>query len=121
MIHSLAFSGAGSWSNEDAIASYNASHKEVLTRSIILNLMSGYGKKRGGTYQLPGNTGYPNQCIFVFDPEFETYCDEMAQKLVANKTDKNIIGYFETAGYYLAANYGRTSGRVCGGSSGTIL
>ena len=35
-----------------------------------------------------------NQCIFVFDPEFETYCDEMAQKLVANKTDKNIIGYF---------------------------
>lgn len=27
-------------------------------------------------------------------PEFETYCDEMAQKLVANKTDKNIIGYF---------------------------
>ena len=38
--------------------------------------------------------GYPNQCIFVFDPEFETYCDEMAQKLVANKTDKNIIGYF---------------------------
>ena len=68
--------------------------KEVLTRSIILNLMSGYGKKRGGTYQLPGNTGYPNQCIFVFDPEFETYCDEMAQKLVANKMDKNIIGYF---------------------------
>ena len=94
MIHSLGFSGAGSWSNEEAIASYNASHKEVLTRSIILNLMSGYGKKRGGTYQLPGNTGYPNQCIFVFDPEFETYCDEMAQKLVANKTDKNIIGYF---------------------------
>lgn len=88
------FSGTGSWSNEEAIASYNASHKEVLTRSIILNLMSGYGKKRGGTYQLPGNTGYPNQCIFVFDPEFETYCDEMAQKLVANKTDKNIIGYF---------------------------
>ena len=31
---------------------------------------------------------------FRFDPEFETYCDEMAQKLVANKTDKNIIGYF---------------------------
>ena len=94
MIHSLGFSGTGSWSNEEAIASYNASHKEVLTRSIILNLMSGYGKKRGGTYQLPGNTGYPNQCIFVFDPEFETYCDEMAQKLVANKMDKNIIGYF---------------------------
>ena len=33
MIHSLGFSGTGSWSNEEAIASYNASHKEVLTRS----------------------------------------------------------------------------------------
>ena len=65
MIHSLGFSGTGSWSNEEAIASYNASHKEVLTRSIILNLMSGYGKKRGGTYQLPGNTGYPNS-VFSF-------------------------------------------------------
>ena len=65
MIHSLGFSGTGSWSNEEAIASYNASHKEVLTRSIILNLMSGYGKKRGGTYQLPGNTGYPNQAGIV--------------------------------------------------------
>lgn len=80
MIHSLGFSGTGSWSNEEAIASYNASHKEVLTRSIILNLMSGYGKKRGGTYQLPGNTGYPNQCIFVFDPN---------SKLIAMRWHKN--------------------------------
>ena len=30
--------------------------------------MSSYGKKRGGTFQKPGHTGYPNDCIFVFDP-----------------------------------------------------
>lgn len=95
LLHSLGFSGAGSWSDEDRIAEYNATHKkEVLARSIILRMMSGYGKKRGGTYQLPGNTGYPNQCIFVFDPEFETYCDEVAQTLAKSKSDRNIIGYF---------------------------
>jgi hypothetical protein len=56
--------------------------------------MSGYGKKRGGTIQLPGNTGYPNQCIFVFDPEFETYCDERAKELVNYANDTNLFGYF---------------------------
>lgn len=94
LFHSLGFSGTGSWSDEEAIERYNASHEAVLSRSIILNLMNGYGKKRGGTYQLPGNTGYPNQCIFVFDPEFETYCNEETRKLAANRADKNIIGYF---------------------------
>lgn len=94
LLHSLGFSGTGSWSDEERIERYNATHKEVLTRSVILNMMSGYGRKRGGTYQLPGNTGYPNQCIFVFDPEFETYCDEVAQGLAKNKADRNLIGYF---------------------------
>jgi hypothetical protein len=56
--------------------------------------MAGYGKKRGGTYQLPGNIGYPNQCIFVFDTEFEDYCDEQAKKLIKYKNDKNLFGYF---------------------------
>jgi hypothetical protein len=56
--------------------------------------MSGYGKKRGGTVQLPGNTGYPNQCIFVFDTEFETYCDERAKELVKYANDTNLFGYF---------------------------
>ncbi|MEG1160794.1 agarase [Bacteroides sp.] len=94
LLHSLGFSGTGSWSDEESIAAYNASHKEVLTRSTILSMMSGYGKKRGGTYQLPGNTGYPNQCIFVFDPDFEMYCDEVAKKLAQNASDPHIIGYF---------------------------
>lgn len=94
LLRTLGFSGAGSWSDEEALSRYNAGSKDVLTRSVILNFMSGYGKKRGGTYQLPGNVGYPNQCIFVFDPEFEVYCDAMAQKLVVNKSDRNIVGYF---------------------------
>jgi hypothetical protein len=56
--------------------------------------MSGYGKKRGGTYQQPGHTGYPKDCIFVFDPGFEEYCNEEAKKLVESKDDPWLLGYF---------------------------
>lgn len=57
--------------------------------------MAGYGRKRGGTYQLPGNIGFPNQTIFVFDPEFKTYCEAVLLSLVAaSKEDANLFGYF---------------------------
>ena len=56
--------------------------------------MSSYGKKRGGTFQQPGHTGYPNDCIFVFDPEFETFCDEHARQLSAARDDPWLLGHF---------------------------
>jgi hypothetical protein len=56
--------------------------------------MSGYGRKRGGTYQQAGHTGYPNDAIFVFDPGFVTFCDEHAKQLLAYKDDPNLFGYF---------------------------
>ena len=88
------FNGSGSWSEDEQIQDYNKTAKSPLTFTPNLNFMSGYGKKRGGTVQLPGNTGYPNQCIFVFDPEFETYCDERAKELVKYNNDTNLFGYF---------------------------
>ena len=88
------FNGSGSWSEDEQIQDYNKTAKSPLTFTPNLNFMSGYGKKRGGTIQLPGNTGYPNQCIFVFDPEFETYCDERAKELVNYANDTNLFGYF---------------------------
>jgi hypothetical protein len=88
------FNGSGSWSEDEQIQDYNKTAKAPLTFTPNLNFMSGYGKKRGGTVQLPGNTGYPNQCIFVFDTEFETYCDERAKELVKYANDTNLFGYF---------------------------
>lgn len=96
MLHSLDFVGTGSWCEEPSIAKYNEAHPDaILTRTIIVNMMSSYGKKRGGTYQASGHTGYPNSCIFVFDPDFETFCDEYAEKMLTpNVDDPNIVGYF---------------------------
>jgi hypothetical protein len=67
---------------------------EPLVYTLIWNFMSGYGKRRGGTYQQPGHTGYPKDCIFVFDPEFETFCDEHARQLAATRDDPWLLGHF---------------------------
>lgn len=93
-LENYGFSGSGSWSEDDLIKEYNKSASFPWTYSPNLSFMNGYGKKHGGTYQLAGNTGYPNQCVFVFDPEFEVFCDEKAKELVKNTNDKNLFGYF---------------------------
>jgi hypothetical protein len=84
------FTGAGAWS--DAAALRSVSHPLVYTR--VLDFMGSYGRKRGGTYSQPGHTGYPGDCIFVFDPAFEAFCDERARPLAAGKDDPRLLGYF---------------------------
>lgn len=88
------FNGTGSWSDVGAVRKYNQKAECPLTYTPNLNFMSSYGRKRGGTYQLPGNTGYPNQCIFAFDPEFETFCMEHARQVMKYALDKNLFGFF---------------------------
>ncbi|WP_262246668.1 glycoside hydrolase family 16 protein [Parapedobacter soli] len=93
-LHHYGFTGAGSWSVNELLIQTNQQKDYQLTYTPNLNFMSSYGKKRGGTYQLPGNTGYPNQTIFVFDPEFEAFCDEHAMQLEKYALDKNLFGVF---------------------------
>lgn len=88
--------GIGAWSQDDVIRRFNErSSDERLSYSVNLRLMAAYGKLRGGTYQLAGNIGYPNQTIFVFDPEFKTFCDSVAEADIASLAgDKDLFGYF---------------------------
>lgn len=93
-LHELGFNGTGSWSDHDAIRNRPLQQSQPLAYTINWNFMSSYGKERGGTFQQPGHTGYPKNSIFVFDPEFETFCDKHAQKLVPYKDDPNLFGHF---------------------------
>ena len=90
LLHDTGFNGTGAWSQNEVLR--QAPHPLVYTN--ILNFMGDYGKKRGGTYQQPGHLGYPKDCIFVFDPEFETFCDQEAQKLETTKNDPWLLGHF---------------------------
>jgi hypothetical protein len=89
-LRSLGFNNLGAWS--DTANLRQAAKPMPYTR--VLNFMSGYGDKRGGTYQQSGHMGYPSDCIFVFDSAFETYCDERARLLAELKNDPWLLGYF---------------------------
>src|SRR5687768_14703648 len=69
MLRELGFNSTGAWSSDELLAG----SPTRLAYTPTWSFMSRYGKKRGGTYPEPGHTGYPNKCIFVFDPEFETF------------------------------------------------
>lgn len=90
LLHSLGFNGLGAWSDTGRLR--QAAHPLVYTR--IWDFMSSYGQKRGGTYQQSGHIGYPKDCIFVFDPEFEKFCDNYARQLAATKDDPWLLGHF---------------------------
>ncbi|MDN3666960.1 hypothetical protein ACFFU1_08025 [Algibacter miyuki] len=94
MLQENGFNCAGSWSDVETIVEANKTLEKPLPYTIIWNFMSSYGRKRGGTHQQPGHTGYPEDAIFVFDPEFETFCDQHAKKLLKYKDDPNLFGHF---------------------------
>jgi hypothetical protein len=84
------FNGLGAWSDT---ARLRATPTPLVYTS-IWNFMASYGRRRGGTFQQPGHTGYPKDCIFVFDEGFEKFCDEFAQQLAATKDDPWLLGHF---------------------------
>lgn len=90
MLWQYGFNGTGAWSDTEPLRA--APRPQVYTK--MWNFMSSYGRKRGGTFQQPGHTGYPNDCIFVFDPDFEKFCDEQARQLAADKEDPWLLGHF---------------------------
>jgi hypothetical protein len=90
LLHLLGFNGLGAWSDTERLR--QAPQPLVYTR--IWDFMSRYGQKRGGTYQQSGHIGYPENCIFVFDPGFETFCDQYARQLAKTKDDPWLLGHF---------------------------
>ena len=94
MLQENGFNCAGSWSDYKAIIEVNKNSDKPFAYTINWNFMSGYGRERGGTFQQPGHTGYPGDAIFVFDPEWEAFCDRHAKQVAAYKDDPNLFGYF---------------------------
>ena len=90
MLRANGFNGLGGWSEDDVLTKV----KQPVTHTRLLGFMAGYGKIRGGTHMQPGHIGYPNDCIFVFDPAFEKFCDGYARQLSDFKNDPWLLGYF---------------------------
>ena len=90
LLKETGFNGIGAWCDYDSLKP--ASSELAYTK--LWNFMSKYGKERGGTYQKPGHTGYPEDCPFIFDPEFPGFCMEYAKALAETKDDPWLVGHF---------------------------
>lgn len=90
MLRSYAFNGAGAWSSADLI---RKSPTPVLY-TCIWNFMSAFAKSRKLTHVQPGHTGYVDDCIPVFHPQFEAFCNDLARGLAAYKDDPWCLGHF---------------------------
>jgi hypothetical protein len=86
----LGFNGTGAWSSDKLLRGA----PRRLPYCPTFSFMSRYGKKRGGTYAEPGHTGYPNKCMFVFDPEFAIHAEEYAKQIAPLRDDPYLFGYF---------------------------
>ncbi|RKR83687.1 hypothetical protein BDD43_3901 [Mucilaginibacter gracilis] len=92
MLRGFGFNAAGAWSDYEELTDIGNKLKP-LTYTVMLDFMGSYGRTKGA-YQQSGHLGYPDNAIFVFDPEFEKYCDQYAKKIAEYRLDKNLYGYF---------------------------
>ncbi len=93
LLREYSFNGTGSWSDLKSLEQAPSHQTKPLAHTLNLALMGEYGKDR--SVQVPGHRGYPNDGIFVFDPEFEAFCDQSVARKVADlKDDPNLLGYF---------------------------
>ena len=84
------FNGLGPWCDKTALPC----PETPLVHTKLWNFMSAYGEQRGGTYQASGHTGYPQDCPFIFDPEFPEFCMKRARQLSDTKDDPWLLGHF---------------------------
>jgi hypothetical protein len=95
LLISNGFNGAGAWSDVRLLRAAPAQSTHPLSYAINIEIMNAYGAKHGGTYNVPGHKGYPENTIFVFDPAFETFAVQyVAAKIADYRDDPNLLGYF---------------------------
>jgi len=83
----MGFNGAGCWSDIPMIQYCNLQNENPLSYTLIWNFFTNYDKQK--------RLKDPERPPFsVFDPEFETYCNEAAEKLKDTKNDPNLLGHF---------------------------
>lgn len=82
------FNTVGNTSAEAALRQVSPPLVQVVRK----NFMSAFAKGLGLTYPTSGHTGFENQCIPVFHPDFAAHCEEHARSLAETKDDPFILG-----------------------------
>ena len=90
LLKTNAFKGTGAWSDD-------ASLRAVADRPVYTvnwDFITEFGYRYAGSKMGVGHTDFPNKCVPVFHPEFESFCEEHAKKLAALRDDPWLLGHF---------------------------
>lgn len=83
------FNGTGSWSNHKLLSGA----ENRISYCVNWKFMATFGK--GRTKLGSGHIDYPEDCILVFDPEWEPFCERHAMEKVSRlKDDPYLVGHF---------------------------
>ena len=97
----LGFKGIGGFSDHETLRVA----AKPMPYTVTLNLMSSFGKKLGLTHQQPGHTGYEEDCLPVFHPDFAKHCAEQCvARLSAMRDDPWLVGCFSDNELPIAKN-----------------
>jgi hypothetical protein len=89
LLRANGFNGTGAWSDDEQLREA----KDRVTYCVNWKFMSTFA--RGRTVLGSGHVDYPENCIPVFDPKWESFCDSHAQQKVAEfKDDPYLVGHF---------------------------
>lgn len=90
----LGFNAKGSGGPRD-IALMRAVERP-LPHTSLMRFMSSFGAEKGLTYPVSGHSGFSNDCIPVFHPEFEAHCARHASQLTNGgaNADPYLMGIF---------------------------
>jgi hypothetical protein len=90
LLHTNGFNGTGNWSADELLGT--APLRLVYTRGV--SFMSAFAEKLGLTHVVSGHTGYLDELIPVFHPDFPRFCEEYAQQLATTKDDPWLLGIY---------------------------
>ncbi len=87
LLQGLGFNSLGCWSDWRPIRA----SEHPMPYFPRWNFMRTYKNQRDPKW---GPPGWPNDCMPLFDPDFESFCDSHAQQLAATKDDPYLVGHF---------------------------
>ncbi len=91
MLRGDGFNTLGCWSDYESFTNEGSR----MPYAVQMNFASAYAKKKRVTVPAFGHTGFPNECMPIFDPEFAPFCQERARDMATKlKDDPWLFGYF---------------------------
>ncbi|RMD75817.1 MAG: agarase [Lentisphaerae bacterium] len=89
LLKAYGFNGTGAWSDDRTLG--QAKHR--LSYCVNWKFMGTFA--RGRAKQASGHLAYPGNCIFVFDPDWPSFCERHAREHIAPvKNDPYLLGHF---------------------------